>query len=305
MKWKRSVFVEITPKKGDPIEVKGLRVKFNIKKSLETALNSGTVEIYNMNKRNRDSVVFKYNLHSNLYENANTDIYGGKIKVIAGYEGNEKTLFEGDIISAASVRIGGDYITTISAQTKAEALESKNISKTFPKGTDYKSILDHVIGSLDLPAIKTEANGYLEKIMGGVKLGSGETVEGSSISVLDAIVKRFGGKVAINFDEQGINVHGAGISPDLDPKFFFSKESGLVGAPSITNKGADLKVLLEPTIRMSDLITVTSPTTMAGDLDPFFVVKGITHVGDSREGEFMTNITSWYLSAASTIPAST
>jgi hypothetical protein len=301
MKFNRVVKVEITPKKtGKKIAIEGLRVKFNVQKTIDAALNSGTIDIYNMNAGNRAAVAFKYNLHQTIDKAIGA--FGGRIDLIAGYEGDEKLLFSGDMTSAFTTRDGGDYITRISAKTKAEVLTGTKIKKTFPKGTNYRSIIDFIIAELDIPAVKAEVTSYINQIVGGTVLNSGESVVSNLQGMISKVNKRFDGKLSINIDEAGINVHGPGISGRTKPKFFYSKYTGLIGPPQITNQGSDLKVLLEPNIRISDLIFIESPSIL-GTNEPLYVVRSINHIGDSREGEFATSLNTWFYSAALTIPA--
>lgn len=303
MKFNRSVKVEITPKKANGVEgkkitIEGLRVKFNVQKTLDAALNTATIDIYNMNSGNRGAVSFKYNLYQALDKAVGA--FGGRVDLIAGYKGDEKLLFSGEMTESSSPRDGSEYITRINAKTKAEVLTKKRINKTYPKGTTYSTIIGQVINEAgESPGAEVQA--YINQIAGTTKIASSETIKGNLAKVISDINRRFDGKISMSMDERGISVHGSGISGQAKPKFFYNKYSGLIGAASIGNQGADLKVNLEPNIRVSDLIFIES-SAIIGNIEPLYVVRSINHIGDSREGEFVTTLNTWFYSAASTIP---
>jgi hypothetical protein len=304
MKFNRVVSVSITPKKTlTEFSVKNLRVKFDVSKTLDIAPNSATITIYNLNPEHRKALLYKYNLFNN--NQGKDEISGGKIKLSAGYETeqeSDRVIFDGDIVSALTVRDGGDYITTVTAKTFAETMSQGNIAKTYPAKMGDKTVVEKVLEDLNFPGIKKEFLGYWNDIMTAFQANPQDSKEqsffGSAMAVVEKINKKFQGLFSLNVDENGLNIHGKGVPNKADaggqplPRYFYSKYTGMIGSPRTNNKGIDLTVLLEPAIKVSDPVQIESDGL--GDEKPVVVVTAINHSGDSIDGQFTTDLTNFY-----------
>ena len=69
------------------------------------------------------------------------------------------------------------------------------------------------------------------------------------------------------------------------PIVVLDESAGLVGSPSATETGARAKMLLNTDLHLEQLVEIKSEL-----LSGMFVISSITHRGDTRSGEFVTEI---------------
>jgi hypothetical protein len=294
MKTNRSVVVGIEPKNGDYFELSELKISFTVEAQIRLNPNKAEVRIYNLNQKHRNDVSFKYDI--------NRVEYGGKLVVYAGYVGDEKMIFEGDIVRSFTTKEGADYITYVEGLHRAESFAKANINKSFPKGTSAISILKYILNQIGVTSPKDKDVSLLERVIGSDKLESGEIFTGDTSKILKDFSDKYKDKLIIDFDENGPIFLEPGKS-NGQPAVKISKETGLIGVPTVTDIGANIEFLLDPSIKNGTELSVESPT-LAGitgyenisDIPKSrsYIVEKIVHVGDNRGGLFITQAQGLY-----------
>lgn len=296
---KRNRIVEVTfEHKGlNPFTVSELKINFKVEAQVRLDPNRAEVFIHNMNPTHRNAISQIFDL--------NRVEYGGTMTIKAGYGNKPKIIFQGDIARAHVRRQGSEWIAFAEGLHRAEAFDNANLNVSFPKGTRVTSILKHIINQLGISDFKASDKSTLTELIGDVKLGSGEIFQGNASDVLKKIAKKVEDKLSFSFDETGFNALPIG-SPNADTPIETSKETGLIGSPTITDVGVNLNMLLTPEIRNGTQINVRSPTALSlkqtaisksvakksalkDDYRPYITEK-ITHIGDNREGDFITQV---------------
>ncbi len=279
--WQRSVKVNFVPTNGDPFSVTDLKITFQVQKQSGIEPNTGKIIIFNMNPTHRGAVSWKFDIHRQSY--------GGTVEVIAGYGDNPKQVFKGDIVQAINTKVGPDWVTTIEGMTGVQAIASGTVNKTHPAGTENKSILKGLLDEIDGVGIKKEVKGFIDNIMGSSKTKKSQSLIGSLSDVVQKMNDKFSGKLAISIDESGIKVTPPGVA-NSDKKLYLSQGSGLLETPEITNVGVNIKTLLLSEIRSGSPINIKSGTIDSLGKGGDYVVEKVTHNGDSRQGEFVSNL---------------
>jgi hypothetical protein len=283
--WQRKVIVNFEPKKGNAFSVSDLRITFNIQKRSGIEPNPGKIVVYNMNPKHRDVLAWRFDI--------SRQAYGGTVEVIAGYGDHPKQIFKGDIVQAINTKVGPDWMTTIEAMTGIEALSTGTVNKTFPAGTDNQSILKYLIDQVDVKSIKAEITTFASEVLGRSKTKKPQTLVGSVTDMIDALNKKFEGKLSVSIDERGIKVTPPGVA-NTDRPFVLSQSSGLLETPEITPVGCNFKALLIPELRSGSPVILRSKSIESLKTGGDYVVEKVTFTGDNREGEFVTNAISLF-----------
>ncbi len=259
------------------IRITGLRLKFEITKDLTGYPNLAKLEIFNLSKFTRDRI-------QDELEN---------IILNAGYENNVKLLFKGQIRNVTHIKQGVDMITTIYAHDGAKDFDTAKTNITFKEGTTVKQIIESVIDTF-----KDTVKGSIEGLDNlGDKL-QGVSLSGSSKDILDQYAQENNFEWSINNGELNI------ISKDktLDRTFLITASTGMIGSPTITEIGADVKSLLNPEYIPNGKIKIESLTQniSLGDLnfrdikktagEGIYKIRKITHVGDTHGDEWSSAI---------------
>lgn len=115
---------------GD-LDTQGLRINFNVEKSLVGYPNLANIKVYNLKASNRQ-LIEKDGLEVQLY---------------AGYE-DLVLLFKGQIINVVHQKQGTDWISTIYAGDSTQALNEATINKTLAAGITPEQILTELTGEI-------------------------------------------------------------------------------------------------------------------------------------------------------------
>jgi hypothetical protein len=174
------------------------------------------------------------------------------VRLTAGYQDAFGVIFNGEIENVELGRSKSDTFVKLFCNSSERAWQSGYIRQSFGKGTPQINIIRAVAASFGLPV---EIIGDFSKLPKAV---NGFTVLNESSAVMTELSRNFGfewmhenGKVLVIKDDA--------VRPDSDT-FKYSILTGLVGSPSITVKGIDVTVLLDPFIRPYDYFEVEAVT---------------------------------------------
>jgi hypothetical protein len=302
MKNQYEVTLDIEPLEGQPFSLNrgdsefDQRITFTVQKDIRLDPNRAEIRIYNLNQEHEQALAFRYDI--------NQVQYGGKVTLHAGYRGGAKQIFSGDIVRAYTSPSGGDRVTYIQGMHLIQNMAGGVVDRTFPKDTKQENILEYILGQFSNVGLSKDQKAAAKSALNGLELDNSETLSGSAVVALKSFSDRFQDKVKIFFDENGPQILGPGES-NGDIPVEVSKETGLMGSPSITDIGATVRIRLNPGLRNGTPIEVDSEVTQSllnaqvgGDQVKKvgrYIAEKITHLGDNYPGgEWTTEIVGIY-----------
>lgn len=259
------------------VKLSDLRVKFEVTKDLTGYPNLAKIQIFNLSANTRARIKDEFD----------------KVIFNAGYEGNVRLLFKGQIRNVTHLKQGVDYITTIYAHDGARDFDTAKVNVTFKEGTKVEQIVEHVIGSF-----KDVSHGVIEGISGLGERLQGVTLSGSSKDVMDQLAEE-------NNFEWNINNEAINVIPKnetMDKTFLISSATGMIGSPTVTEIGADVNMLLNPELIPNGKLKIESITQniSLGDLqfrdinktigEGLYKIQKITHTGDTHDNQWSSAV---------------
>jgi hypothetical protein len=182
-----------------------------------------------------------YNLSESTRQEIETDAKA--VRCYAGYDGDAKLIYQGDIVFANSLKSGADWVTTIHCGDGFASFTKSVTSKTYASGTEKQVILDQIASDMGLVVKAAQ-----DAITG--ELGGSLTIDGKSKDQLDVLMRDSGAEWSIQDNELNITKLGKPID---DIAVVLRADSGLLEHPTITDKGVNVKAQLNPDIRPGKL----------------------------------------------------
>ena len=183
-----------------------------------------------------------YNLSESTRQEIETDAKA--VRCYAGYDGDAKLIYQGDIVFVNSLKSGADWVTTIHCGDGFASFTKSITSKTYASGTEKQVILDQIASDMGLVVKAAQ-----DAITG--ELGGSLTIDGKSKDQLDVLMRDSGAEWSIQDNELNITKIGRPID---DIAVVLRADSGLLEHPTITDKGVNVKAQLNPDIRPGKLI---------------------------------------------------
>ena len=247
-----------------------LQMSFTVEKSTAKNGNKATVSILNPNPETKGVVTAARDLRVRLY---------------AGYRGRDgrgtpQLIYEGKVGKRGALieRVPPDTTITLECVDKIPpgALSARSsFNWNFEAGTTNRQVLDQIIKEAGLGV------GFLSTIpLQTYK--SGVVFLGSVEEALDKIVDPAGLEWSLQDWRLQILERGS-VTTVTAP--VISARTGMINAPTRTDKGINVKMFLEPSLAPGMPVKV-----IADAVDGFFRCRNVTHSGNLREGEWMTEI---------------
>ena len=242
------------------LEISEPRISFEMEREPDEVVPNGEVTIYNLS---RD--------HENQIHDRGTDV-----RLDAGYPETIATLYDGQVDRITRERTQLKRITRIelgSFTTWVNRLGGVS-SRSYNGAETVRNIARDLVGDM---------NGLG---LGPLDLIPNEIVEnfawaGSAAVGLRSLCKRVG--VTWYEDDGVIRFNRPGIAQPDAIRIKLSPDLGLIGAPSITDQGAEAVSALQPLARVGNVVELESQS-LQGD----WKIVGIRHKGDNWEGVFRT-----------------
>lgn len=230
-----------------------------------------------------------YNLSASTRLEIETD--AKSVRCYAGYDGDAKLIYTGDLVFVNSVKQGVDWMTTLHCGDGFAAFTESVTSKTYASDTEKQIILDQVAKDMGLVVKATK------DAIGG-KLTGSLTLDGKSKDQLDILTKDNGAEWSIQDGELNITKNGQPID---DEAIVLRADTGLLEHPTITDKGVNIKAQLNPDIRPGKLIRLepiaVNVTPGQGqipergrDYSGLYLCQTIQFIGNNYGGPFDVNI---------------
>lgn len=253
-------------------EGRRLRLDFEASSNRSDKPNRAVVQLYGLNEDSRDSI--------------SSD--GVSIELYAGFGDNLKLIFLGDIIAVQDIKLNPGWAIRITAGDGFSAFTQTVVSKTYASGTEKKDIIKEIADSMGM-AIKMGADAIAGKTAGDV------TLDGLAKDALRDVV----GDSGASFSAQDGELHISDIKKPIDNEaIVISSETGLLESPVVTDKGVNIRAVLNPDIRPGKLVKLESIAVQynvpEGTTDiprnkkynGFYLVQAVTFVGNNEGGAF-------------------
>jgi len=269
----------IIPSSGDGKSISKLRVTFEIVKSVLSFPNLAKISIYNPNQNTLSLLQNKFT----------------KILFNAGYVGNLKLLFSGEIRNVFQTRADVDTIVTIYAGDGEKSWQNSTFNKTLSENISISNTIKEVAGSfVDLTI------GEIAGLPDNASKLRGQVLSGSSKDILDNFAKEYGFEWSIQNEEVVITSIN---KPLLTSQIaLINAQTGMLGTPTITEIGVDVKTLLNPELLPNRGFTIESSNAniQIGNLffrnvnrrkaEGVYKIQEVTFKGDSRDSQWSSQI---------------
>ena len=203
--------------------IDGLRIVFNITKSLHSFPNIAKIDIYNANQ---DTLSILQTRYSELAFNA-------------GYTGSLRLLFSGQIRNVFQRKIGPDNITTIFAGDGEQDWQNSIFNKTLSENIAIKQVVSEIAASFQGTLL-----GTLEGLDAPADKLLGQTLSGSSKDILNKLAEDYGFQWSIQ-DGSLITVANDKTLEGTEA-VLINNNSGMIGSPTVTELGVNVTTLLNP-----------------------------------------------------------
>lgn len=261
--------IEIDGGTTDDKTITGLRVRFDIKKSLKKEPNPGEIVVTNLSPKRRASLQQK----------------GVRVTLEAGYKASGVTrIFTGDVRTIDHVRSGADWDTTLKLGDGERAWQYARVYESFAEGTAARDVLKAAVKGLGVE------EGNLNKAISDVtkKIDQGFAIAGSAARAVDQIVKSLGMSWSVQDGQFQL------LKPDavLDlPIPEVSVSSGLIGSPEMGSPATKGKPAL---VKFKSLLIPMRPGTkvklVSERYNGFVRVESCAFTGDTHGGNWFTEI---------------
>lgn len=244
----------------------GLRVTFDIDRSLKPEPNKAEVRIWNLAEASRKEL------------EQSTDI---PIQIEAGYS-DTSLIFLGNLRRAFSETEGQDIVTTITTGDGEKGYRGSRIQSAFPKGTDIRSAILIFAAALGIPTGNLTSLTY-QFINGGTQFSNGAHFHGNAAFELTRLLQACGKEWSI---QNGV-VQVLDRDKALQAKAIsLTVNSGMIGSPSVNSKG-ELKVtsLLIPDVEPGRLLVIKSRHN-----EGTYRIEKCGYSGDTHGGDWIINI---------------
>ncbi|MBB4063693.1 phage protein [Gellertiella hungarica] len=250
-----------------------LMIEFSITKDLSSSANSAEITLWNLNEDHRNAV-------GKVFD---------EITMEAGYippggAGNVGVIFKGAVRDVEHTREGPDIKTTIRCGDGARALRKATISKSFPKGTPIKDVIEEIQKEMEKQGVKRGEWKFPDQMP--EKFKRPYAVCGLCRDELDTIGR--GQKFYWSLQNETLEiVPGDGF---IGGVVLITPETGMIGTPAITDNGVTVKALLNPEVRPGRRVQVQSQTLQMNGADGMYRVSSVTFTGDNMTGPFEMDI---------------
>lgn len=239
----------------------GIRLSFTVEKTSESSANKATVTAYNLNNASKAFIEKK----------------DGLMRLEAGYQDNLSILFLGDIAKVMTKRSGADITTIIESGDGEVRLAAAHVEIGLKGGATDQQVVDQIVSAL---AVK---KGIIKGIQRQEYL-TGFSFSGPARELLDSIARKQG-------LEWSIQNGALQIIPKTDnvgeSAVLLNAQTGLLDVPNKTAEGFSAKSLLNPLLVPGRQVKIESELLTGVSI---FKVEKVNHVGDTKEGEWTTNV---------------
>lgn len=265
------------------IRIEGYRIKFTVEQTLRGPPNTAHIQLYNVGPTNENLIRKEFD----------------DVVLEAGYNGNSRVIFHGNIKFATHYRGDGgvNWITEIQAADGDRAYTESHVGVTLTAGRTPHDAVDILLSVM--PGVR---KGYIELPSTGY--ARGKTLSGPSRKVLEQLARDFGASWSIQNGVLNI-VRADSVLPGTAIQV--NAKTGMLSAPEISAKGVKVKLQLNPMAEPNKVLQVNNndlktqvtqlyssgPKTRATkiarlDPDGRYKIYKLRHEGDTRGADWST-----------------
>jgi len=277
--YKRVYELTVIPPGGEARIIKGLRVNFEITKSILSFPNLARITLYNPNQDTLSALEEKYT----------------RIVLNAGYEGDLRLLFKGDVRNVFQTKTGRDRLLTIYSGDGEKSWQNATFNKTLSESLSVSSAIQEVLKTFSDVNIGTLQG--LPQVADKIR---GQVLSGSSKDIMDNFAEEYGFSWSIQDGE-------IVITPEQEPlegdeAVLITAATGMIGSPTVTEIGADVTTLLNPRLlpNRAFLIESLNAEVTIGNLffrnvrrttaEGLYKIQEVVFRGDSRDGDWLSSV---------------
>lgn len=244
----------------ESLVITGLKIDFEVTKTITQDPNKASVVVTNMNEKNR-----------NLITSGNYN----RIALKVGYGDDLRTLFYGKIDIAENTKTGVDIITRLTCNDGQDDYRNAIMSVSIAKGATDRDILKHATASM------SDTSNGSQTLTNERRLPRGKVLHGLTRNVLSSVAKNHDADWSIQ-DGQLVMLPKSHALANNEG-FLISESTGMIGSPHRTNDGLEVMCFLNNMMRIGQLCRVVSALSeYNGD---FKIVKMFTK-GTNRGNDF-------------------
>lgn len=201
------------------IEITGLDIGFNIRRTLKPEPNTAEIQIYNLSPDSR----------AQIEENRTANV-----TLEAGYKEDISLIYSGELRDVKTEREGASIITTISSGDGEKKKRRKRVSKGYAPGTTIKQVVKDCAAAMGVGAGNVDRLGKVEFPRAGATYPNGTVLDGNAAEQLEAILRSAGLEYSIQDGQLQIVPRRQALN---DKAVVLSPSSGLVGTASVSSDG--------------------------------------------------------------------
>jgi len=273
----------------EEFQVTGNKIDFQVEKQVSQEPNTAFIDIYNLSDDTAQKLVFRKKI--------NQVEFGLTVKLLAGYRGREKKIFQGVIIAADLLKEGVTRIVRIEARNIYWILQKKRVKRTFAKDSlksqAILTIINDITGENRSDAsLSSESIAFVRSELGNERFKDTTTFEGAAAQIIETIEKGLLGRINILFDDAGITMQPVGKADNI-LAIRYAPRTGLIGTPQVTVVGVDFVVALDNELKINVPVNIQSDTVRSLNDGVDYVVKKVIHQGINRaDGDWQSRVES-------------
>jgi hypothetical protein len=268
------------------LDLSGLRIVFEIEKSAIGYPSKAKVLIYNLSNSSRQRIRTEFD----------------RITLEAGYEDDFGVIFQGEIFNVFNRREQPEYVTEIYASDGGFNYRESYTSRSYGAGVTVARIVSDLRTDMNLDVGQINADLTAQKIYGwsftgDTTLAMNQLAESHSFTWFIQA-----GKLYVTGDDESVNLASA---------FEITAESGMIGSPVLTERGINVKTLLNWQLIPNEEIKVVAlsqannfaylninsnipgvyPQTQG---EGTYIARRFVHRGDTRGNDWYTDIEGYF-----------
>ena len=243
--------------------VERLRIAFDIEALAAAGSGVSTIRIWNLSPDNEQRIGDP----------------GTPVKLEAGYGDGLSVIYDGAVTRMTQKRTGTDRITSLLVST-AVTSASPVVTQSWNGDTGAAAIAADIAQAMELELVGAQ-------FLSGVMLHNYAVSAPAprAMTLLLAKAARISGTPLSWRQQSGeLLIFHAGASAQPVTREV-SQAAGMVGSPELTDRGAEVAIVLDDVPKLGDTVRLTS-SVVSGD----WTVIGINYVGDNWQGEFLARL---------------
>jgi hypothetical protein len=249
-----------------------IQIEFSVSKTLSSTQNTASIDIWNLAEATRNAMGREFD----------------RIELEAGYcppdgGSNVGTIFVGELRDVEHTRDGDDIITHFECGDGDAAIRRATISKTYRAGTPVKEVVEDLRDEFGKHGV---SKGEVKGLDDLPPFERPYSMCGSCAREMDRLGKRGGFQWSLQ-NEAFETVPADGF---IGGMVLLTPDTGLIGVPTITDKGVKVDALLNPQIRPGRRVRIESQVLEMNSEGGVYRVSSATFSGNNRNGDFKVSI---------------